>query len=74
MREKVDDIVTVSEAQLFDAMRFCGERMKIVIDPTGGLAAAAAFNAIVPVKGLRVGIIISGGNVDLKRYAQLVGG
>jgi threonine dehydratase len=74
MREKVDDIVTVSDAQLVDAMRFCAERMKIVIEPTGALGAAAAFNAAVPVKGLRVGVIISGGNIDLTRYAQLIAG
>ena len=72
MREKVDDVVTVSDAQLVDAMRFCGERMKIVIEPTGALAAAAAFNAAVPIHGQRVGVIISGGNIDLKRYAQLI--
>lgn len=72
MRAKVDDVVTVSDAQLVDAMRFCAERMKIVIEPTGALAAAAAFNAAVPVKGLRVGVIISGGNIDLNRYAQLI--
>jgi threonine dehydratase len=74
MREKVDDVVTVSDAQLVEAMRFCAERMKIVIEPTGALAAAAAFNAAVPVKGLRVGVIISGGNIDLNRYAQLIAG
>jgi threonine dehydratase len=74
MREKVDDVVTVSDAQLVEAMRFCAERMKIVIEPTGALAAAAAFNAAVPVKGLRVGVIISGGNIDLHRYAQLIAG
>lgn len=72
MRKKVDDVVTVSDAQLVEAMRFCAERMKIVIEPTGALAAAAAFNAAVPVKGLRVGVIISGGNIDLARYAQLL--
>jgi threonine dehydratase len=68
----VDDIVTVSDAQLIDAMRFFAERMKLVVEPTGCLAAAAALNRIAPVQGKRVGVIVSGGNVDLNRYAALL--
>ncbi len=70
----VDDIVTVSDEQLKSTMRFFAERMKIVVEPTGCLAAAAALNGVVPVAGKRVGILISGGNVDLARFAQLVAG
>ena len=70
----VEDVVTVSDAQLVDAMRFFAERMKLVVEPTGALAAAAAFSSAVDVRGLRVGVLVSGGNIDLGRYAQLIGG
>ncbi len=66
----VDDIVTVSDAQLIEAMRFAASRMKMVIEPTGGLAMAAAMQGVVDVKGQRVGVIISGGNVDIAQFAQ----
>jgi threonine dehydratase len=46
--------------------------MKTVVEPTGCLAAAAALHGVVPVAGKRVGILISGGNVDLGRFAKLV--
>jgi threonine dehydratase len=51
-------------------MRFFAQRMKIVVEPTGCLAAAAVLNDIVPVKGKRVGVVVSGGNVDLAKLAQ----
>ncbi len=69
----VSDIVTVPDAALVEALRFFAERMRIVVEPTGCLAAAAAFSGAVDVKGLRVGVILSGGNVDLKRFATLLG-
>jgi threonine dehydratase len=68
----VDDIVTVSDAQLVETMKFFAERMKMVVEPTGCLAAAAALHGAYPVEGKKVGILISGGNVDLARFAQLV--
>jgi threonine dehydratase len=74
IRQRVDDMVTVTDAQLVAAMRFFAERMKLVVEPTGALGAAAAFDGVVAVKGQRVGVIISGGNIDLARYAQLIGG
>jgi threonine dehydratase len=74
MRALVDQVVTVSDAQLVGAMRFFAERMKLVVEPTGALGAAAAFEGKVDVKGQRVGVIISGGNVALERYAQLLAG
>ena len=64
IRALVSDVVTVSDAQLIEAMRFFVARMKIVVEPTGCLAAAAAFNQKADIKGKRVGVIISGGNVD----------
>ena len=68
----VDDIVTVSDPQLVSTMKFFAERMKMLIEPTGCLAAAAALEGIVQTKGKRVGIIVSGGNIDLKQFAQLI--
>jgi threonine dehydratase len=50
-------------------MRFAAARMKIVVEPTGALAMAAALQAKVPVRGLRVGVVISGGNVDIAQFA-----
>jgi len=73
IRRDVDDIVTASDAQLVEAMRFFAQRMKLVVEPTGCLGFAAACHAGLPLKGLRVGVILSGGNVDLARYAQLIG-
>ena len=69
IRRLVRDIVTVSDDQLRAQMRFFAERMKIVVEPTGCLAAAAVINQVVPVRGGRVGVIISGGNVDLAQFA-----
>jgi threonine dehydratase len=74
MQALVDDMLTVSDQQLVDTMRFFVERMKIVVEPTGCLAAAAALNDIVPCRGKRVGIIISGGNVDPKALAGFLAG
>ncbi len=68
----VSDIVTVSDAQLVAAMAFFAERMKIVIEPTGALAAAAAFGGRLDLTGKRVGIILSGGNIDLARLSALL--
>jgi threonine dehydratase len=72
IRQHVAGIATVSDEALRDAMRFVAARMKLVIEPTGALAVAAALSAAVPVKGLKVGVIISGGNVDLARFSALV--
>jgi len=68
----VDRVVTVTDEQLVKAMRFFGERMKIIVEPTGCLGAAAALDNVVDVRGRRVGVILSGGNIDLRRYAELV--
>jgi threonine dehydratase len=73
IRRNVDDIFTVTDGQLVEAMRFFAERMKMIVEPTGCLSFAAACHAGLPLQGQRVGIIVSGGNVDLKRFAALVG-
>ena len=68
----VEDILTVSDEQLVQALRFFAERMKIVVEPTGALAYAGALHGGIELSGARVGIIISGGNVDLNRYARFL--
>ncbi len=73
IRQHVRDLLTVTDAQLVQAMQFFAERMKIVVEPTGCLGAAAVFNAAVPLKGQRVGVVLSGGNVDLADYGRLLG-
>jgi threonine dehydratase len=72
IRAHVERIVTVSDAQLVDAMRFLAERMKLVVEPTGALAAAALLSKAIDAAGQRIGVIVSGGNVDLGWYAQLL--
>ncbi|WP_420101621.1 threo-3-hydroxy-L-aspartate ammonia-lyase [Bosea sp. (in: a-proteobacteria)] len=72
IQRDVEDIVTVSDAELVETMRFFAERMKLVVEPTGCLAAAAALTGKVPVAGKRVGVIISGGNVDLASFARFL--
>ena len=73
IRELAHDIVTVSDQMLIDAMKFFAERMKIVVEPTGCLGTAAALSKRFHQPGERVGILISGGNIDLTRYAELLG-
>jgi threonine dehydratase len=70
----VSRIVTVSDAQLVATMRFFAERMKLVVEPTGCLAAAALLQGVVAAPGQRVGVIVSGGNVDLLRYGAFLNG
>ena len=72
IRRDVDDILTATDAQLVEAMRFFAERMKMVVEPTGCLGFAAACHAGLPLAGQRVGVLISGGNVDLARFSSLV--
>ena len=68
----VDEVVTVEDAQLVSTMRFFAERLKMVVEPTGGLAAAAALQRVLDLRGKRVGVILSGGNIDIARYAELL--
>ena len=68
----VAGVLTVSDAQLVQTMRFFAMRMKLVVEPTGCLAAAALLEGAVDLRGQRVGVIVSGGNVDLQRFAALL--
>src|SRR5581483_1620278 len=72
IRRNVDDIITVSDADLVETMRFLFERMKIVVEPTGALAAAAVLHKKLAVEGKRIGVIISGGNVDAATFCALL--
>ncbi len=72
IRDKVTDILTVSDAQLVAAMKFFMQRMKMVVEPTGCLGLAALRQLGERFKGQRVGIIVTGGNVDIARYAALL--
>jgi threonine dehydratase len=73
IQRDVDDVLTVTDDALVDAMRFCASRMKMVVEPTGCLALAAVRGSGRKLAGKRVGVIVSGGNVDLGRFAALVG-
>jgi threonine dehydratase len=68
----VDDMVSVSEDAIVRTMFFLWERLKIVVEPTGVLAATALLEGIVTKPDARIGIIISGGNVDLKKVSHLL--
>ena len=72
IRRDVTDVLTVTDAQLVEAMRFFAERMKMLVEPTGALGFAAAWHGGLPLRGKRVGVIVSGGNVDLQRFADLM--
>ena len=67
----VHDMVTVSEAAILRTMFLLWERMKIVVEPTGAMAAAALLDGVVIVPKARIGIILSGGNVDLQQAGAL---
>ncbi|OAB88552.1 serine dehydratase [Janibacter melonis] len=73
IREHVAGIATVSDAALVDAMRHMAATLKQVVEPTGVLGLAAVLTGAVPVSpGQRVGVVLTGGNVDLARYAELL--
>lgn len=72
IQRDVKDILTASDAQLASAMRFFAERMKLLVEPTGCLGFAGACHAGLPLRGKRVGVILSGGNVDLARFGELI--
>ncbi|MEO8259540.1 MAG: threo-3-hydroxy-L-aspartate ammonia-lyase [Acidobacteriota bacterium] len=65
MLDHVSDMTTVDDAALLRTMFYLWERLKLIVEPTGALGAAAALENLVAVKGRRVGVILSGGNVDL---------
>ena len=75
LKALVDGVVTVSDRDLRRAMAFLFSRMKLVVEPGGSAAAAAVFSGRIPgVAGRRIGVVLSGGNVDPARFAELVAG
>ena len=70
VRQYVDDMMTVTDDDLIRTMYFVWSRLKLVVEPTGVLGLAAAYNRRYPVTGKRVGAIISGGNVDFGQAAE----
>ena len=74
IRQLVSGVLTVSDEQLVATMRFFAERMKMVVEPTGCLAAAALLEGAIDLRGQRVGVILSGGNVDLAVFTRLLQG
>lgn len=73
MQKTVEDVLTVTDEQLVQTMKWFAERMKLVVEPTGCLAAAAVMQGVFPVAaGSRIGVVLSGGNVDLSAYGQFL--
>jgi threo-3-hydroxy-L-aspartate ammonia-lyase len=72
IRERVDEVTVASDAEIVTAMRFLFERMKTVAEPSGACALAALLAGRVDVRGLRVGVTITGGNVTADRFAALM--
>ncbi len=73
VRERADGIVLVSDDEIREAMRFAATHMKIIIEPAGATVIAAAMCRRIPKKCAKVGLIVSGGNIDLETFAELVG-
>lgn len=71
VRQYVDEMVTVSEESILKSMLFLWERMKLVVEPTGALALAALLDGTVNAEGRKVGVVLSGGNVDVSHAAEL---
>jgi threonine dehydratase len=74
IRGLVDEVVTVSDEQIVAAMRFLFERSKLVVEPSGACALAALLAGTVPCAGLRVGVVLSGGNIGADAFAALMAG
>jgi len=68
----VEDVVTVTDEEIAAAMRFCFERLKLVVEPSGASALAALLAGRVTLRGRNVGVVLSGGNVDAERFAGVV--
>ena len=69
-RERVDEIVTVSDDQIVEAMAFLFDRMKLVVEPSGAVGVAALLAG--KISGARIGVVLSGGNVGAARFAELL--
>ena len=72
MRERVDEIALVTDDEIIAAMRFAFERLSVVLEPSGASALAAVLAGKLDLAGQRVGVTLSGGNVDLARFSTLM--
>lgn len=72
IRRDVEDVLTATDAQLVESMGFFASRMKLVVEPTGCLGLAAARQIKSSLQDKRVGVLVSGGNVDMQRFCALV--
>ena len=72
IRRTADDVLTATDEELIDCMRFFAARMKIIVEPTGCLGFAAARQMKTELRGKRVGVVVSGGNVDIERFCELL--
>ncbi|MFX1430462.1 MAG: threonine/serine dehydratase [Promethearchaeota archaeon] len=72
IQKYVDDVITVSEKEIIQAMRFLWERMKIIVEPSGAVPMAAILSKKVSVENKKTGVILSGGNIDLNPFFQLL--
>ena len=68
VREKVDEIILVSEEEIVDAMQFLWERMKLIVEPSGAVSLAGVLSKQIDISNKKLGIIISGGNIDLTDF------
>ena len=73
MRELVEDVVTVPDADIAATVQMLFERLKIVVEPSGATALTALLTGRVALEGGRAGVILSGGNIDAARFAEVVG-
>jgi threonine dehydratase len=72
IKEKVDRIITASEEEIVDSMQFIWERMKLVVEPSGAVSLAGVLSRQVDLRSKRVGVIVSGGNIDLADFFAVI--
>ena len=70
--EKVEDIITVTEEEILNAMEFLWSRMKLIVEPSGAVSLAGVMSGKIDVESKRIGIIISGGNIDLTEFFKFL--
>lgn len=71
IRQYVDDMITVSDEEIISTMYYLWTRLKIVVEPSGAVSLAPLFHKKLPLKGQRIGVVLSGGNVDVRLAGQL---
>jgi len=74
IQQLVDEIVNVTDSEIIETMKFLAGRMKMIVEPTGCMPTAAIFNNKIDVAGKKVGLILSGGNIDLDSFASMIKG